>query len=156
MTKKKPNYTQFMRRPAPLEMSPPSHSDDSRARISPPVKREATTETEIPFGEIIVEFGPHDTVPLGVADTVSEPVRSTVTEPVPTVPESPAPAASTRQVAQEPAEDVIIDGIPVFLEPAPAAPSLLSPDMMEWAFPGPGAPPLVFMAIAIVLLLCLL
>ena len=156
MTKKKPNYTQFMRRPAPLEMSPPSNADDTRARVSSPMRREATPEPEIPWGEIIVEFGPDDAVPLGLEKTNSSPVVRPAAEPVPAVPDPPAPTASTARPAHAPVDDVIIEGIPVFPEPVPAEAPFLRPEMVEWAFPGPGAPPLVFMAIAIVLLLCLL
>jgi hypothetical protein len=156
MTKKKPNYTQFMRRPAPLEMSPPSNTDDPRPRSTNPRPRDMVSDEEVPWGEIIVEFGPHDAVPLGtvVKDSARAPRSATTpAQPAPEPVVPPRPCVPPAQGAQDEAD---VEGLAVFHEPASNDAALFTSEMVEWAFPGPGAPPLVFMAIAIVLMLCLL
>lgn len=156
MTKKKPNYTQFMRRPTPLEMSPPSHTDDPRPSPSVRRPREVASEQEIPWGEIIVEFGPHDAVPLNSPDQSPKPAPRPAAPAPASAPEPPRTSAPKEPLSRGQSDDAIIDGIPFFAEPAPAEAPALAAEMVELAFPGPGAPPLVFMAIAVVLLLCLL
>jgi hypothetical protein len=52
MSKKKPNYTKFMKRPAPLQMSPPSDVDQNR-----PIHR-PLREEDIPWAEIIEVHDP--------------------------------------------------------------------------------------------------
>lgn len=47
MNKKKPNYTKFMKRPAPLQMSPPQSADQVES-VKRPVR-----EQDIPWAEII-------------------------------------------------------------------------------------------------------
>ncbi len=157
MTRKKPNYTQFMKRPAPLELSPPSHTEDPPPRVNEARRQETVSEEEIPWGEIIVEFGPNDSVPLSLeTGPPASPSRGSV-------PESRGPAADPRVRAPQTGKpepylkfDADIEGTALFVEPGPSKAPLSASDMVDWAFPGPEAPPLVFMAIAVVLLLCLL
>jgi hypothetical protein len=158
MTRKKPNYTQFMKRPTPLELSPPSQNEDPPpVRVSKPPRKETVSDEEIPWGEIIVEFGPGDSVPLALGTIPPDSTRHQVApesrEPAATRP-LPAPQEGKRQ--GHPILEADIEGTALFDTCEPVeAPSRAS-DMAEWAFPAPEAPPLVFMAIAVVLLLCLL
>jgi hypothetical protein len=156
MTKKKPNYTQFMRRPAPLEMSPASNSDDPGSRSASPRSRAPVSEEEVPWGEIIVEFGPNDAVPLGREMKDSVPPPRPATKPAQRAAEPVVHQRQTVPPAQMVQDEADVEGIPFLPETAPHETALLTAEMVEWAFPGPGAPPLVFMAIAIVLMLCLL
>lgn len=50
MSKKRPDYTKFMRKPSPLQLSPPSRDWDDMPGCEPDVKEE-----DIPWAEIIVE-----------------------------------------------------------------------------------------------------
>jgi hypothetical protein len=154
MTRKKPNYTQFMKRPAPLEFSPPSNTEDPPSRIGGGREKEKVSELEIPWGEIIVEFGPNDSVSLGL-------VSKAAGSPIATEPPSPAahpapPALQGGEPKPPTAAHADIEGTAVVAEPDPTGTRVRASDVAEWTFPGPGAPPLVFMAIAVVLLLCLL
>jgi hypothetical protein len=47
MSKRKPDYTKFMKRPAPLQMSPPTERDDG-GPIRGPIR-----EQDIPWAEIV-------------------------------------------------------------------------------------------------------
>jgi hypothetical protein len=67
MSKKKPNYTQYMKRPAPLELSPPSDREHGPVSTAPATKNRRVLEEELPWGEVIVEFGPDDSAPLRLA-----------------------------------------------------------------------------------------
>jgi hypothetical protein len=73
MTKKKPNYTQYMKRPTPLEMSPPSDSSHRPAQTSTVPKKACVTEADLPWGEVIIEFGPNDSAPLENGPCRTEP-----------------------------------------------------------------------------------
>lgn len=58
-TKQKPNYTKFMKKPVPLQMSPQRPLDNSGAvpRVSAgtaPVRK----DNKVPWGEIIIEAEP--------------------------------------------------------------------------------------------------
>ena len=79
MSKKKPDYTKFMRKPAPLRMSPPAESD-RRGPTRGPVREE-----DIPWAEIIEECVPP--VP-----ELSKPLHPPVT-----VEDEPRPATSGRR-----------------------------------------------------------
>ncbi len=93
MTRKKPNYTQFMKRPTPLELSPPSHNEDPPPRVSEPPKKETVSDEEIPWGEIIVEFGPDDSVPLILGTSPpGSPSRSVAAESRGPTADRPVPA----------------------------------------------------------------
>ncbi len=56
-TKQKPNYTKFMKKPVPLQMSPQRPSDDSgsipRVPGASPMRKD-----HVPWGEIIIEAEP--------------------------------------------------------------------------------------------------
>ena len=59
MTKKKPDYTQFMKSPAPLHMAP-----DSDREAAPPIRSSASknrpSEDDIPWGEVIRDPDPSE------------------------------------------------------------------------------------------------
>jgi hypothetical protein len=78
MSKKKPDYTKFMRKPAPLRMSPPAEND-RRGPTRGPVREE-----DIPWAEIIEECVP----PV--------PELSKLLRPPTTVEDEPRPATSGR------------------------------------------------------------
>jgi len=140
-----------------LELSPPSHAEDPPPRITTPVRKRSVSEEEIPWGEIIVEFGPDDAVPLGSGSKAPDkpgrrlPVESRSRAPEMKVPEPPLAKPQPQLKVQA---DIV--GTPVMVESGTEDTSLRASEIAEWTFPGPGAPPLVFMAIAVVLLLCLL
>lgn len=75
MSKKKPNYTQYMKRPAPLQLSPPSDDDHRPAPMPSAPKKDRVLEEDLPWGEVIVEFAPNDSVPLQ-ATPVREPLQT--------------------------------------------------------------------------------
>jgi|GEM_PF-6135945 len=87
-SKKKPDYTKFMRRPAALSLSPPSDPDDFAPQPIAAGTAPGIKEEDIPWAEIIEE-------------------PETATEPKPSgIPPEPKPQkeSTTRPVAQAPAD----------------------------------------------------
>lgn len=55
MTKKRQDYTKFMKSPTPLRLSPPSDGDDGFRSRATEVPKQHVPEENIPWGEVIVE-----------------------------------------------------------------------------------------------------
>ena len=59
MTKKKPDYTQFMKSPGPLNTAQPPDEED-KPRMSASISKTRPSEDEIPWGEVILDPDPHE------------------------------------------------------------------------------------------------
>lgn len=110
MKSKKPDYTQFMRRPAPLEMSPPSDRDDSGPSRPGPAPKAPAPEEDIPWGEVIVEFGPEDTIALDMGPEAPQvPPAPALKAPAAKPETSPTPLQEALNKVRAPAEDSLED-----------------------------------------------
>jgi hypothetical protein len=57
-TKQKPNYTKFMKKPVPLQMSPQRPHDNSGSIPRVPGAAPVRKDNKVPWGEIIIEAEP--------------------------------------------------------------------------------------------------
>ncbi len=102
-SKKKPDYTKFMRRPAAIQLSPPSDSEDSG--------HSAIREEDIPWAEIIEE---------------PEPQGRTTSEPASARPADKSAALQPAEITPAPAPILWEDHLapPFFSYDAPPLPVL--------------------------------
>lgn len=145
MTRKKPDYTQFMKSPAPLSMASPSDKED-RPPMSAPAPNNPQSADDIPWGEVILDADP---------GKQRKPEASPVQMSKVPASSSPPTAVSPHQPPLSPRERVLARTAPVAAEDP-----IRRSDSPELAatlddFAPRGYPPIAVLAIGLAMVLLL-